>query len=88
MQVVWHTHPLTHTHTHTHIHTHTHALTHTHTHTQTGEDDVSAVLKEISELESQYDTLALNLHLTPGNVSRISRDYHFSSRSALGVHIV
>ena len=79
-------HPHTHTHAHTHTHTHTHTQTHTHTHTHThaGEDDVAEVLKELTGLESQYDTLARTLHLPVGTVRTISRDYHFSSRSALG----
>ena len=81
-----HTHKHTHTQTHRHTHTHTniHKHTHTHTHTHTGEDDVAEVLKELTGLESQYDTLAQTLHLPLGTVRTISRDYHFSSRSALG----
>ena len=57
-------------------------------HTHTVEDDVSEISREVSGLESRYETLARHLHLPSGTVCRIRRDYHYSCRLALDEIIV
>ena len=86
-----HTHAKnTHTYTHTYTHTHTHARTHahTHTHTQTDEDDVSAIIQELSSLKSNYYLLGLSLHLPTGKGDQIQVDNPHKSETAFGQVIV
>ena len=64
--------------------------THTHTHTtaQTPcidvNDDTAGILRELSDLESEYYTIAIHLHLPPGKVKTIQKDNPHSSLDALG----
>ena len=77
------THTQQHNPTLTHTPTHKHTHTHTHTHTDV-DDDTADILKELDGLESEYYTLAIHLHLSPGKVKTIQKDNPHSSQDALG----